>query len=230
MGAKSRITDAKDTQAEQYPGHRIQSILNILAKEWGHAVCELDFKTPFELTVATILSAQSTDKRVNLVTPELFSRYPDAHALAQADLAEVETLVHSTGFFRNKAKNIVRMAQQVVADFDGEIPRTMREMTSLAGVARKTANVVLGTAYHIPSGFVVDTHIKRVANRLGLTKETNPVKIEQDLMASIPKERWIDAGHQMIWHGRRICHAKKPACNECALAPLCPSFDGKDAS
>ncbi|HLU65338.1 MAG TPA: endonuclease III, partial [Kofleriaceae bacterium] len=164
-----------------------------------------------------------TDRRVNMVTPELFRRYPTPAALARADLAEVEQLVHSTGFFRQKARSIVAMARTVVSDFGGEIPRTMEEMVKLPGVARKTANVVLGSAYGIPSGVVVDTHVIRVAGRLGLTSHTDPVKIERDLMEQVPRDRWIAVGHQLIWHGRRICHAVKPSCAECPLAPLCPS-------
>lgn len=223
MGAKVVGNRAAKKVETQYPGQRVGAILDVLQEEWGHAVCELDFDNAYQLTVATILSAQSTDKLVNKVTPELFRRYPDVSALAQADLSEVEELVRSTGFYRNKAKNIVKMAQQVVTDFDGEIPHTLDEMVTLAGVARKTANVVLGTAYGIASGVVVDTHVKRVSNRLELSQETNPVKIERDLMACIPQDKWVDFGQQLIWHGRRVCRAKKPVCESCALAPLCPS-------
>jgi endonuclease-3 len=223
MGAKVVGDVATKEVQTQYPGQRVGAILDVLQQEWNHAVCELDFDNAYQLTVATILSAQSTDKQVNKVTPALFARFPDVHSLAIADLGEVETLVHSTGFYRNKAKNIVKMAQQVVTDFDGEIPRTLKEMVTLAGVARKTANVVLGTAYGIASGVVVDTHVKRLSNRLGLTQESNPVKVERDLMERIPQDKWIDFGQQLIWHGRRVCHAKKPACDTCALAPLCPS-------
>lgn len=223
MGAKVVGHKAAKKVETQYPAERVGAILDVLEHEWNHAVCELNFDNAYQLTVATILSAQSTDKLVNKVTPALFERYPDVHALAVADLGEVEVLVHSTGFYRNKAKNIVKMAQQVVTEFEGEIPRTLKEMISLAGVARKTANVVLGTAYGIASGVVVDTHIKRLSNRLGLSQETNPVKVERDLMECIPKESWIDFGQRLIWHGRRVCDAKKPLCESCALAPLCPS-------
>jgi endonuclease-3 len=156
------------------------------------------------------------------VTPRLFARYPTPRALAEADLADVEAIIHPTGFFRQKARNIVNMARRVVDDYSGEIPRTMDEMVTLPGVARKTANVVLGTAFGIPSGVVVDTHVKRVAKRLGLTDEIDPVKIERDLMDKIPQDRWIDLGHQLIWHGRRICHARVPTCDRCPLAPVCP--------
>ena len=204
---------------------RASAILEILQRTWPKATCELNFKNGYQLTVATILSAQSTDKGVNLVTPALFRRYPTPARLARADHGELEALVHSTGFFRQKARSLVRMAQTVVSEFGGEIPRTMEEMIVLPGVARKTANVVLGSAYRIPSGVVVDTHVIRVAGRLGLTREVDPVKIERDLMSAAPQERWIDLGHQLIWHGRRICHARKPACETCPLAPVCPSAE-----
>ncbi len=223
MGAKVVGKRATKPAEKQYPRERVPAILETLQEQWGHAVCELDYDNAYQLTVATILSAQSTDKLVNKVTPELFARFPTPAALAQADLAEVEMLVRSTGFYRNKAKNIVKMAQQVVADFGGEIPRTMKEMLTLAGVARKTANVVLGTAYGIASGVVVDTHVKRLSNRLGLSAESSPVKVERDLMELIPQESWIDFAHQLIWHGRRVCDAKKPDCENCVLAPVCPS-------
>jgi len=204
---------------------RADAILEILQRTWPKATCELDFKNAYQLTVATILSAQSTDKRVNLVTPALFRRYPTPARLARADLGALEKMVHSTGFFRQKARSLLRMAQTVVSEFGGEIPRTMEEMVRLPGVARKTANVVLGSAYGIPSGVVVDTHVTRVAGRLGLTREVDPVKIERDLMAVAPEQRWIDLGHQLIWHGRRICHARKPECQACPLAPVCPSAE-----
>jgi endonuclease-3 len=204
---------------------RASAILEILQRTWPKATCELDFKNAYQLTAATILSAQSTDKRVNMVTPALFKRYPTPARLARADLGELEEMVHSTGFFRQKARTLVRMAQAVVSEFGGEIPRTMEEITRLPGVARKTANVVLGSAYRIASGVVVDTHVIRVAGRLGLTREVDPVKIERDLMKLAPPERWIDLGHQLIWHGRRICHARAPECAACPLAPLCPSAE-----
>lgn len=204
---------------------RAREILDILQRTWPKATCELDFKNAFQLTAATILSAQSTDRLVNQVTPALFRRYPTAAALAEADPAELEEMIHSTGFFRQKAKSLLGMARTVVAEFGGRIPRTMEEIIRLPGVARKTGNVVLGSAYGVPSGVVVDTHVRRVAGRLGLTRESDPVKIEVDLMAVVPQDRWIDVGHQLIWHGRRICHAKKPECTACPLAPLCPSAE-----
>jgi endonuclease-3 len=204
---------------------RTSEILAILQRTWPKATCELDFADAFQLTVATILSAQSTDRGVNLVTPVLFRRYPDAAALAGAEPAELETLIHSTGFFRQKAKSLIGMARMLVTEFGGQVPRTMEEMIRLPGVARKTANVVLGSALGITTGVVVDTHVTRVAGRLRLTLEIDPVKIEQDLMKVAPPEQWIDLGHQLIWHGRRICHAKKPECDACPLAPLCPSAE-----
>ncbi len=204
---------------------RSREILDILQRTWPKATCELDFKNAYQLTVATILSAQSTDRLINQVTPALFRRYPGPAALASADPAELEGMIHSTGFFRQKAKSLIGMARTVVSDFGGRIPRAMEEMVTLPGVARKTANVVLGSAYRIASGIVVDTHVRRVAGRLGLTRETDPVKIELDLMEVVPAERWIDVGHQLIWHGRRICHAQKPECSACPLAPVCPSAE-----
>lgn len=198
-------------------------LLALLRQTWGEAVCELDHADAYQLLVATLLSAQSTDKRINQVTPALFARYPDARALAGADPAELEDLIRSTGFFRMKAKHLLAMAQAVVTRHGGEIPRTMRELVALPGVARKTANVVLGNAFGLSSGIVVDTHVQRVTQRLGLTAETQPEKIERDLMKLVPRVRWIDFGNQIIWHGRRICHARAPACEQCPLAPLCPS-------
>jgi endonuclease-3 len=204
---------------------RASAIIEILQRTWPKATCELDFKNAYQLTVATILSAQSTDRRVNMVTPGLFRKYPTPARLAKADLAELEEMVHSTGFFRQKARTLIKMADTVVREFRGQIPRTMDEITRLPGVARKTGNVVLGSAYGVASGVVVDTHVTRVAGRLGLTRESDPVKIERDLMKLCPADRWIDLGHQLIWHGRRICHARAPECEACPLAPLCPSAE-----
>jgi endonuclease III len=212
-------------KAKKQAVSRSLAILDILQRTWPKATCELDFRNGYQLTVATILSAQSTDKGVNQVTPALFRRYPNPAALAAANPAELEKLIHSTGFFRQKARSLMGMARTVMTEFGGRIPRTMEEMVRLPGVARKTANVVLGSAYRVTSGIVVDTHVRRVAGRLGLTREDDPVKIEADLMAVAPRERWIDLGHQLIWHGRRICHARKPECPACPLAPLCPSAE-----
>jgi endonuclease-3 len=200
---------------------RVAKIIAGLHDLYPEVRCELDHQNAFQLTVATILSAQSTDKRVNMVTPEVFRRWPDAAALAAADPAELEQVIHSTGFFRNKAKSLLGMARRLVEHHGGEVPRTMEEMLELPGVARKTANVVLGTAYGITSGVVVDTHVMRLSNLLGLTRNTEPVKIEKDLQEIIAKDEWIDFSHRLIWHGRRVCIANRPKCNECPLP--CPS-------
>ena len=199
----------------------MRDILRGLDELYPKADCELRWRNPFELVCATILSAQCTDVRVNLVTPELFRRWPDAHALAGADLTELEEVIRSTGFFRNKAKNLLGMARVLVEKHGGKVPRTMDEMLELPGVARKTANVVLGTAYGLATGVVVDTHVMRLSRRLGLTRKDDPVKIEADLQAKIPTEKWIIFSHQIIWHGRRVCDARKPRCDECPLP--CPS-------
>jgi len=193
-----------------------------LQDTWPRATVELDHRNAYELLVATILSAQSTDKRVNQVTPALFERFPDPAALAVAEVETLEEMVRSTGFFHMKSKSILGMAQRVVSEYGGEIPGTMEDLTTLPGVARKTANVVLGAVFGVAAGIVVDTHVQRVSRRLGLTEETNAEKIERDLMEQVPRDRWIDFSHQLIWHGRRICHARKPACEKCPLAPLCP--------
>ncbi len=206
------------------PAH-VRAVFDGLAKLYPAPTCELDYRTPFELLCATILSAQCTDARVNLTTPELFRRWPDARALAHADVRDVEEVVRSTGFFRNKAKNLVGMARALVEHHGGEVPRTMEEMLELPGVARKTGNVVLGNAYGIASGIAVDTHVMRLTQLLGLTAHDEPIKIEQDLMQLLPREEWIASSHLLILHGRRVCDARKPACDRCTLAPVCPSAD-----
>ncbi|MEL6763421.1 MAG: endonuclease III [Cyanobacteria bacterium J06607_6] len=185
------------------------------------ATCSLDYETPMQLLVATILSAQCTDERVNLVTPALFARFPDARAMAEADLSEIETLVRSTGFYRNKAKNIQGACRKIVTDFGGEVPQTMAELTSLPGAARKTANVVLAHAFGINAGVTVDTHVKRLSNRLGFTKHSDPKKIEPDLMKLIPQADWENWSIRLIYHGRAVCNDRKPACDRCELADLC---------
>jgi endonuclease-3 len=218
--AKAKLP-AKDVKAVRPAPARVKQIIEGLRGLYPDVRCELDHKNAFELVVATILSAQSTDKRVNMVTPEVFRRWPDAAALAAADPAELEQVIHSTGFFRNKAKSLLGMARRLVEHHGGEVPRTMAEMLELPGVARKTANVVLGTAYGIPSGVVVDTHVMRLSNLLGLTQQKDPVKIEQDLQQIVPQEEWINFSHRLIWHGRRVCIANRPKCAECPLP--CPS-------
>ncbi len=202
---------------------RVRSIVEGLEELYPDVDCELDRETPFQLVCATILSAQCTDERVNMVTPELFRRYPTPQAMARAPLPALEKIIRSTGFFRQKAKSLKGTAAALLANFGGEIPRTIAELTTLPGVARKTANVVLGTAFGIAEGIVVDTHIQRLAMRLGLTRAKDPKGIEQDLMKVLPHDSWIRMGHQIIWHGRRVCFARKPSCATCTLAPFCPS-------
>lgn len=193
--------------------------------EYPNAHCELRFETPFQLAVATILSAQTTDERVNMVTPVLFSRYPDAAALASASQEDVEEIVRSTGFFRNKGRNIIGFARGLMAEHGGEVPAEMSALSALPGVGRKTANVILGNAFGIDEGVVVDTHVKRLSTLLGFTREKTPERIERDLMEIFPSERWTMLSHLFIWHGRRVCIARRPRCETCALARLCPSSE-----
>jgi endonuclease-3 len=199
------------------------AIRSKLAELWPDAVVELDHRNAYQLLVATILAAQSTDKLINTVTPGLFAKYPDATALARADQAELEQMIRSTGYYRTKAKHLIETARAIVERHGGEVPDTMDALCALPGVARKTANVVLGCALGKNEGFIVDTHVTRVAARLGLTEHTDPVKIEQDLMALVPRDQWTRFANRLIWHGRRVCDAKKPDCERCALAPMCPS-------
>ena len=204
---------------------RVAAILAKLDEAYPNATCELKHENPFQLVVSTILSAQCTDVRVNLVTEKLYKKYPDAKAFAYANPAQLQQEIRPTGFFRNKTKSVIGASKAIVEKFGGEVPRTMDEMLSLPGVARKTANVVLGTAYGIPSGVVVDTHVLRLSRRLELTKHTEPKKVEQELMKIIPQDKWIQFSHQLIWHGRRVCIARKPRCIDCNLEPLCHSKD-----
>lgn len=204
---------------------RVRRILEILEKTYPNVTTALHYRTPWELLVATILSAQCTDKRVNEVTPGLFAKYPTITDFANANQAELAMDIRSTGFFNNKSKALIGAAQKILRDFGGQVPRTMEEMLTIPGVARKTANVVLGSAYGIASGVVVDTHVQRVAARLDLTKESDPVKIERDLQKTIPKEKWIVFSHEMILHGRALCVARKPRCAECPLESLCYAPD-----
>ena len=200
-----------------------RAVERLLRKAYPGARCELGHRNAFELAVATILSAQCTDARVNVVTPALFARYPDATAMAAAAQADVEALIRSTGFFRNKAKSIIGMAKALVARHGGEVPRTMAQLVALPGIGRKTANVVLGNAFGLNEGIVVDTHVARLSTRLGLTRETDPVKIERALMPLFPTASWALLAHLLIWHGRRVCVARKPRCAECVLRHICPS-------
>lgn len=202
---------------------RAPLILERLRAAYPDARTALDHTNPYQLLTATILSAQTTDVRVNLVTPALFARYPDPFALARARQSDVEELIQSTGFFRNKAKSIIGMAQALVAEHGGEVPRTMEALVGLPGVGRKTANVVLGNAFGVNEGVVVDTHVTRLSLRLGFTRHADPVKIEQVLMRLFPRESWALLSHLLIFHGRRVCIARKPKCPECVVADLCPS-------
>lgn len=200
----------------------ISTLLRRLRSRYGEAECALDHTGPFQLLAATILSAQCTDKRVNLVTPQLFERFATPEALASADLLEVEELIHSTGFFRNKARNLIGMAQVLVAEFGGLVPNDMNKLLTLPGVARKTANVVLGVAFGQAEGVVVDTHVTRLTHIWGLTSHDDPKKIEEDLMVALPKRTWIDFSHRVIHHGRALCIARRPLCSACFLQDICP--------
>ena len=204
---------------------RVANIARVLGAAYPDAKCSLDYEDPLQLLIATILSAQCTDARVNKVTPSLFARYPDARAYGTARPRELERLIQSTGFFRNKAKAIREACRDIAERYGGEVPRTLEELTALRGVGRKTANVVLGNAFGVP-GMVVDTHVGRISRRLELTRQANPEKVELDLMALLPPAEWVAIGHRMIQHGRRYCRAPKPRCNGCPLRRLCP-FRGK---
>src|SRR6266850_1104051 len=201
----------------------VRLLIGRLREAYPDAACALEHKSPFQLLVATILSAQCTDARVNMVTPVLFARYPDAASLKDADPADLEAIIRSTGFYRNKTKAIRGAARAIVERFGGEVPRTMEELCTLPGVARKTANVVLGTAFGIGVGVVVDTHVERLARRLGLAEGKNPEDVERQLMKIVPREEWIDFSHLLIHHGRTICLARSPRCAVCPVQDLCPS-------
>jgi endonuclease-3 len=193
-----------------------------LRRDYADVECALNHDTPFQLLIATVLSAQCTDERVNIVTKDLFAKYPAATDLAAVPLKKIEKLIQSAGFFRNKAKNIKALSRQLVDEHDGEVPQDLDLLVNMPGVGRKTANVVLGTAFGIPTGVVVDTHVSRLSRRLGLTEKTDPVKIEQDLILLLPKKEWIDYSHRLIHHGRRVCKARKPLCEECGFKKICP--------
>jgi endonuclease-3 len=201
-----------------------RQVCRALKQAYPEATCALVHNNPYQLLVATILSAQCTDSRVNMVTPELFRRFPDPASLAAADPDELEALIRSTGFFRAKARSLLTMSNQIVQRHDGQIPRDLNELTQLAGVGRKTANVVLGTAFGIASGVVVDTHVKRLTNRMGLTTSQSPEQIERDLIPLIPRKQWVDFSHRLILHGRRVCVARNPRCTDCVLASICPKI------
>jgi endonuclease III len=233
-GAQKRASEAspakvkpkvKLTRKDYTSPARLAKIFAALDQLFPHAECALHHANAFQLLVATILSAQCTDERVNMVTPGLFAKYPTPQDFAALNPEVLQLDIRSTGFFRNKAKSIIGAAKKLVADFKGEVPRSMEELLTLPGVARKTANVVLGTAYGIPSGIVVDTHVSRIVARLKLSKQKTPERIEQDLMKIVPRERWITFAHQVIWFGRKICQARKPLCASCSMETLCDSPD-----
>lgn len=218
------VTDARGTAESRAERRaRAQEIVALLREMYPDARCSLDYETPLQLLVATILSAQCTDERVNIVTKQLFQKYRTVEDYARVSQEELEQDIRSTGFYRNKAKAIRQAAQLLLDEFGGEVPRTVEELVRLPGVARKTANVVLGNCWGIASGIVVDTHVARLSRRLGLTEHQDPEKIERDLMELIPQQEWIFLGHALIYHGRRVCEARKPRCAECRLAVLCPS-------
>ena len=220
MATRKKVARPRGRKA--LAGHAT-TVLSRLLERYPDAHCALDFHNPYELLCATILSAQCTDKRVNMVTPALFARYPDAAALAAAKPEELEEIIRSTGFFRSKAKSLIGMAQALVERHGGEVPDDMEALVVLPGVGRKTANVVLGDAFDRREGIVVDTHVTRVANRLALTRESDAVKIEQALMPLFPRDQWTKVSHLLIEHGRQVCDARKPRCGECILADVCPS-------
>jgi endonuclease-3 len=224
QSAKS-ATAAKKTAAAGTDPKRVAAILAKLDEAYPAATCELKHESAFQLLISTILSAQCTDVRVNQVAQTLYKKYPTPEAFAYANPSELEQEIRPTGFFRNKTKSIMGASKAIIENFGGQVPRTMDEMLTLPGAARKTANVVLGTAFGIASGIVVDTHVIRISNRLDLSRNQDPKKIEQDLMKVIPKEKWIQFSHQIIWHGRRVCHARKPKCIECNLEKICYSKD-----
>lgn len=234
--AKSKPkSNGKSTKAPSIGGvakRRAQAarVIERLKADYPGATCALENETPFELLVATILSAQCTDARVNMVTPELFKRWPDADAMSGAPPKALEKVIQSTGFFRNKAKNIKAASQALVERHDGEIPKDLDALVALPGVGRKTANVVLGTAFGLATGVVVDTHVARLSKRLGLTAHTDAVKIEQDLMEIVPQEEWVDFSHRLIFHGRQICIARKPKCPECSMKSFCPKIGVESVS
>ena len=202
--------------------NRIPEIVRILRETYPRSRTALDFSSPFQILVATILSAQCTDKKVNEITPGLFARYPDPAAMAEADVGEFEERIRPTGFYRQKTKSLLGSARKIVADFGGEVPARMDDLITLPGVARKTANIVLSSGFGIAEGIAVDTHVKRLAGRMGLSKEKDPVKIERDLMKVVPRDAWLDFNYLLVNHGRALCPARKPRCSDCPLSSLCP--------
>jgi len=220
-----RARSSKGVCAAGTDPKRVAGILAKLDEAYPNATCELKYENAFQLLISTILSAQCTDVRVNQVAETLYKKYPDAKAFAYATPGELEQDIRPTGFFRNKTKSVMGASKAIIEKFGGQVPRTMEEILTLPGVARKTANVVLGTAYGIASGVVVDTHVLRLSNRLDLSRNEDPKKVEGDLMKIIPRAKWIQFSHQLIWHGRRVCHARKPKCIECNMESLCYARD-----
>ncbi len=225
MAKAKKKTTKKPARIKGAEPKRVRAILEKLDVAYPAVTCALEHRNPFQLLIATILSAQCTDERVNQVTKTLFEEYPKPEDFAYANPRELEQEIRPTGFFRNKTKSVMGASKRIVEEFGGKVPPTMEELLTLPGVARKTANVVLGTAYGIAAGVVVDTHVLRLSRRLDLTKHDDPKKVEQDLMRAIPQDRWILFSHQLIWHGRRVCQARKPKCAECNLEPRCYSKD-----
>jgi endonuclease-3 len=227
IAAKSqpKASPKKQAQRGDLAPDRITAIIKALDEAYPNVECALTHRTPWELLVATILSAQCTDVRVNMVTPELFRRFPTPQSLAQATLVQIEEIIKTTGFFRNKAKSIQGAARKIISDFAGQVPQTLAELITIPGAARKTANVVLGVSFGKAEGVVVDTHVFRIARRLGLAKGDTPQKVEQELMRILPQDRWIAFSHQLIHHGRQVCDARKPKCDRCNLEQLCHSQD-----
>ncbi len=220
----ARKTGKKPLRGDLAPD-RVTAILKALDEAYPEVECALTHNSPWELLVATILSAQCTDVRVNMVTPELFRRFPTPQAMAKGTLPQLEELIRTTGFFRNKAKSIQGAGRKIISDFNGQVPQTLAELITVPGAARKTANVVLGVCFEIAEGIVVDTHVLRISRRLGLAKAETPEKVEQELMQIIPRDRWIAFSHQIIHHGRQVCDARKPKCDRCNLEQLCHSKD-----
>lgn len=200
-------------------------IIKILKEYYPDATCSLDFSTPFQMVIAVMLSAQCTDERVNKTTPDLFLKYPTAELMANADLKDIEDIIHPCGFYKNKAKNIKLCSQQLLEKFDGVVPKNMEDLQSLAGVGRKSANVVMLEAFHNPQGIAVDTHAKRISNKIGFSKQTEPEKIEKDLLKCIPKEYYYDVNHLFVWHGRKICSARNPKCENCPVKEFCNEYN-----
>lgn len=200
-------------------------IIELMKKAYPGATCSLDFETPFQMVIAVMLSAQCTDERVNKTTPELFAKYPTAELMAAADIKDLEKIIHPCGFYKNKAKNMKACSQKLIQEFNGVVPKTMEELQSLPGVGRKSANVVMLEAFHNPQGIAVDTHAKRISNRIGFSKETEPEKIEKDLLKVIPKEYYYDVNHLFVWHGRKTCDARKPNCENCCVKEYCNLYN-----